>query len=60
MTFDALFCTLSDLWEGSNVSAALMLSKLRIELGPLLRVGRGVEFGRCDDRVKAEIRGGNI
>ena len=37
-----------------------MRSKLRIELGPLHRVRGRVEFGWCDDRVKAEIRGGNV
>jgi len=41
------------------VSATLVLSKLRIELGPLLRVWR-VEFGLGDDRAEVEIRGGNV
>jgi len=42
------------------VSATLVLSKLRIELGPLLRVW-SVEFDRwCDDRAEVEIRGGNV
>jgi hypothetical protein len=57
MTFDALFCTFSDLWV--FVSAILVLSKFRIELGPLLRFWR-VECGRRDDGAEVEIRGGNI
>ena len=36
-----------------------MLSKLRIELGPLLRFWR-VEFGECDDGAEVEIGGGNV
>ena len=41
------------------VSATLVLSKLRIELGPLLRVW-SVEFDWCDDRAEVEFRGGNV
>lgn len=43
----------------SIVSATLVLSKLKIELGPLLRVWR-VEFGWHDDGAEVEIGGGNV
>lgn len=41
------------------VSATLALLKLRIELGPLLRVWR-VELGWRDDGAEVEFRGGDV
>ena len=41
------------------ISATLALSKLRIELGPLLRVW-SVEFDRRDDGAEVEVRGRDV